>query len=224
MAKIKKSGEVSFPSKIQVDGTSDRNTFNFNRSQLHFGGGDNVMKGKKNKVMKNNPKDPRWGRYLIYFAGVATIFATIWGVYVYFNPINNKLAESQINNLADSSVDLRNKLIGSVFDIGWEINQLKTGLDKDNRIEGYLGKHFSVSGTVQDLGRLSDKEVWVIISGTAKYGNNSYVFCLFDKSWESVLKNMLDVDNKNLTFTGEISGYSSGSIKAENCKINDVLN
>lgn len=183
--------------------------------------GDKVGRDKninKTKLMKDSL--PSWLQY----AGVfATIFAFLWGLYIYFNP-SSSVVMSPSAASTSTPLDLRNMLIGSIFDLVQEIQKIDKELLKEDLLQNSKGRIFEAEGAVSEIGKFESGEIWVTIHGAATDGSFEAVECHFDDSWEKTLRSMLSTNKEEIKFSGEIGYYKQGWLIAEKCKILEVKN
>lgn len=185
-------------------------------------GGDKVMKDKiVSKKIGSIDGIPLWLQYFVAFAAVASL---CWAIYIYFYPSPQKTDVAQSMVSTTTPTDLRNILIGSIFDLVEEIQKIDKELLKDDFLQNSKGRIFEAEGVVSEIGKFENGEIWVTIRGMATDGNSEAVECHFDDSWEKTLRSLLSTSKDQIKFGGEIGHYTKGWLVAQNCKILEVKN
>lgn len=183
--------------------------------------GDKVGRDKninKTKSMKDNI--PSW---LQYMATIVAVLAFLWGIYIYFYP-SSPVVTSPSTASTSTSVDLRNMLIGSIFDLVQDIQKIDKELLKEDFLQNSKGRIFEAEGVVLEIGKFESGEIWVTIRGAATDGSFETVECHFDDSWEKTLRSLLSTNKDQIKFGGEIGYYTKGWLVAQKCKILEVKN
>lgn len=183
--------------------------------------GDKVGRDKNiNKTKSVKDSIPSWLQYVV---ALATVLGFLWGLYIYFNP-SSPVATSPSVAPTSTPVDLRNMLIGSIFDLVQEIQKIDKELLKEDFLQNSKGRIFEAEGVVSEIGKFESGEIWVTIRGAATDGSLEAVECHFDDSWEKTLRNLLSTNKDQIKFGGEIGYYTKGWLVAQKCKILEVKN
>ncbi len=183
--------------------------------------GDKV--GRDKNTTKTRGEKDRIPPWLQYAVAIATVLAFLWGVYIYFNP-SSIMGDSQQSISASTSTDLRNILVGSIFNLVQDVRGIDKELLKDDFFQNNKGRIFEAEGTISQIGKFESGEVWVTLLGTTTDGNTESIECHFDNSWEKTLRNFLITNKQEIKFSGEVGYYVKGVIVAINCKVLEVKN
>jgi hypothetical protein len=211
--------------KMIKDRTSDERQAN--SQSLHIAGdyiaGDKVGRDKVNKTDVSTSNKYYWS-LLIPVVVIVLGYIITEGKSPTIFKITAVPTSSVENTATTSSDDLRTHLLGSVFDLARDIQKIDKDIFKDDFVKDSVGKTFEATGTISQIDKFENGEIWITLRGMTTDNNTAYIECHFDASWEKTLRSLLSTNKDEIRFYGEVGYYAKGWLVAQKCKVLEVKN